>query len=92
MVANTTEQNILAHALYEIRILLSPYLGANNKDPIEVRVAAHLAYALHNEALAVAEGQHFDVEAALAKVKAIDALLNVQDGSRISQLIESGHP
>ncbi|MDP1613526.1 MAG: hypothetical protein Q8M11_20900 [Sulfuritalea sp.] len=90
MVANTTEVKVLALALHQIRVLLSPYLGSENAGPIEVRVAAHLAYALHNEALAVAEGRDFDVKAALAKVQAIDALLNVEDGSKFSRLVIAG--
>ncbi len=90
MVANKTEVKILALALHEIRVLLSPYLGSDNLGPIEVRVAAHLAYALHNEALALAEGRDFDVKEALAKVQAIDALLNVENGSQFSRSLGSG--
>jgi hypothetical protein len=67
---------ILALALYEIRLLLSPYLGQNS-HPNDIRVAAHLAYALHNEALAVFEGTTFNPQAALAKVEAIDHIVKV---------------
>jgi hypothetical protein len=49
-----------------------------------------LAYALHDEALAVMEGNSFDIEAALAKVEAIDRILGVQDGTRISAAIRGG--
>ena len=90
MITNTTEEKILAHALYEIRTLLSSYLGSENSGPIEVRVAAHLAYALHNEAIAVGEGRSFDVNAALAKVAAIDTILNTEDGSKFSRYVSSG--
>jgi len=89
MVASATEVKILALALHQIRVLLSAYLGSANGGPIEVRVAAHLAYALHNEALALAEGEGFDVETALAKVQAIDGLLNVDDGSKFSRFVSS---
>jgi hypothetical protein len=84
---HAAEEKILAHAIQEIRQLLSPYLGSENKGPLEVRVAAHLAYALHNEAIALIEGSNFDVEAALKKVVSIDNILNVQDGSRLARLI-----
>ena len=92
MAANSDEEKILAHALFEIRVLLSSYLGSNNSGPMEVRVAAHLAYALHNEALAIMEGRDFDIKAALEKVAAIDSILKVQDGSRIVQLMRLGKP
>lgn len=61
MIEMTDEQKAIhtkavALALYQIRILLSDYLGSQNEGDIVVRQAAHLAYALHNEALAVVEG------------------------------------
>ena len=51
-----TQTKILAQALFEIRLLLSNYLGSDNSADLCVRLAAHLAYALHNEALSVMEG------------------------------------
>ena len=54
-----SQAKILAQAIYEIRLLLSGYLGSQNKGDTSVREAAHLAYALHNEALAVIEGKDF---------------------------------
>lgn len=51
---NSDDQaKLLAAALYEIRILLSGRVGAVDGTP-ETEAAA-IAYALHNEALAVAE-------------------------------------
>ena len=82
---STTEQRVLARALYEIRILLAGYLGSDVKADMPVRIAAHLAHALHNEAAAVVDGNGFDVKAALAKLEAIDRILNVTDGTRLSQ-------
>ena len=75
------EAKMLALALYEIRILLSSYLGSENSGPIEVRTAAHLAYALHNEALAMLEGRSINIQDALDKVRAIDGILNVNVGA-----------
>ena len=85
---NPTEAKVLAQALYEIRGLLASYLGSNAKDPLEVRVAAHLAYALHNEALAVIRGQAFDVHAARAKVRIIDGVLGVDEGAHFANKFE----
>jgi hypothetical protein len=42
---NEAETKLIAKALYEIRVLLSSYIGEENKGPPEVRLAAHLAYA-----------------------------------------------
>lgn len=81
---NNAEISLVANALYEIRLLLSPYLGSDNDAPMEVRVAAHIAYALHNEALAVASGQGFDVAAAIGNVRRIDSILSVTEGTRLA--------
>ena len=78
------ETRIIAGALYEIRLLLSAYLGRENEAPAEVRFAAHLAYALHNEALASMAGTGFDIDAALNKVASIDGILSTADGKRLA--------
>jgi hypothetical protein len=75
MSQDSQESILLAKALYEIRLLLAPYLGSTCEADIPVREAAHLAYALHNEALAVTEERGFDLEAANAKVAAIKNVL-----------------
>jgi hypothetical protein len=62
---NTHSQaKILAQGIYEIRQLLSGFLGSENAGEPCVRRAAHLAYALHNEALAVIDGGTFDASKA----------------------------
>jgi hypothetical protein len=82
MTVDTTDQGkLLAKALYEIRLLLSSYVGTSVDGDMSVRIAAHIAYALHNEALAVSEGRAFDFPAAVSKIKAIDGLL----GQRVSE-------
>jgi hypothetical protein len=48
-------------------------------------LAAHLAYALHNEALALSAGNGFDLSAALKRVAAIDNFLDGGDGSRLAR-------
>jgi len=83
MKIDSAEARLLANALYEIRVLLSPYIGSEVDAPMEVRMAAHLAYALHNEALAITEGSSFDIDAALRKVSAIDKILQVDGAARL---------
>jgi len=85
MSQENAEVRLLANALYEIRILLGSYLGSENEAPMDVRVAAHIAYALHNEALAVAAGENFDLSVAIKKVEAIDSILRVTEGTRLAR-------
>lgn len=84
MSIDKTEVRLIANALYEIRLLLSPYLGSENDASRDVRLAAHLAYALHNEAAALIDSEKFDVEAALRKVAAIDNTVPGNDGGRLA--------
>jgi len=72
---NTHSQaKILAQGIYEIRQLLSAFLGSENAGDPCVRRAAHLAYALHNEALAVIDGGTFDASKAVDNVRAVDRM------------------
>ena len=77
----STHSKAVALALYQIRVLLSGYLGSQVEADIQVRQAAHLAYALHNEALALVEGGRFDIEAVDRRLAAVDRML----GSEFSQ-------
>ena len=79
------ETRLIANALYEIRSLLASYVGSGSEAPTEVRFAAHLAYALHNEASASAAGIGFDLDAALKKVAAIDDILGTSEGRRLAK-------
>ena len=47
---------IMAAAIYEIRLLLANYLGSDCDADPDVRLAAHLSYALHNDASAIMNG------------------------------------
>ncbi len=82
---DATEVKLLAYALYQIEILLGAHLGSQNTSPTELRVAAHLAYALHNDALAILEDRSFDLKTALAKLDAIDGIVGTKDGSYFHQ-------
>lgn len=76
---------ILAQVLYEIRLLLPNYLGSQNEGDPAVRRAAHLAYALHNEALAILEGKTFDCNQALAAVRRVDGMFGENYASRLEK-------
>ena len=76
MESEKNQNKLIALALYEIRLLLSSKLGSENDADKSTRVAAHLSYALHNEALAVIEGKDFNIEEALSKIKSIDSILS----------------
>ncbi len=75
---------LLAAALYEVRLLLGAYLGSNNEADESIREAAHLSYALHNEAEAVSRGGDFDLDAAIRRVEAIEKIL---PGSTVSKRV-----
>ena len=83
------ETELLAAALLQIRMLLADCLGSVNDAPLQTRIAAHLAYALHNEAEAISDGRSVDVDAALARIAAIDFVLGVEDGKRFVQNFHS---
>jgi hypothetical protein len=74
MPSNQVQIKVFAQAIYEIQVLLAGYLGSQNSADLAVREAAHLAYALHNEALAVLSGKHLDVEASLSRIRAVDRI------------------
>ncbi len=75
----------MAAAIYEIRVLLSAFLGSENKGDTSVRLAAHLSFALHNEAEDIINGNDFDLDSALEKIKAAEKIVgsNYVDGFEI---------
>ena len=75
---NELQVKVLAQAVYEIRLLLGGYLESGVEGDPAVRQAAHLAYALHNEALAMLSGGTFDILAALTRLDAVDKNLGSQ--------------
>lgn len=75
MPSSESDIKLLAKAVYETRLLLSGYLGSSNEGDAAVRQAAHLSYALHNEALAVIEGRGFELRAATRRIRAIDSII-----------------
>ena len=81
---NSPQAKILAQGIYEIRLLLSAYLGSQNEGDPLVRRAAHLAYALHNDALAVIEDGTFDSTEAVDRIRAVDAMFQENFASRFA--------
>lgn len=77
-----SQTQILAQGIYEIRLLLSHYLGSENVGDPSVQRAAHVAYALHNEAIAVIEGRSFDCATAMEKIRAVDRMFHETFASR----------
>ena len=71
-----------------MRLLLSSYLGSQTVADIKVRQAAHLAYALHNEALAVVEDRGFDPIAAVQRLKAVDVMLGSEFSAIFGALLD----
>ena len=69
------QEKLLALAVYEIRLLLAGHLGSQSTSELPVRAAAHLAYALHNEADNVIQGGSFDTQQAIARLGAVDRML-----------------
>ena len=72
---------LMAAAIFEIRVLLAKHLGSESDSNDCDRMAAHLAYALHNDALAILEGGGvFDVGAAQARIISAEAVVGSEYG------------
>lgn len=82
-----THDQVLAFAVYEIRLLLANHLGSDSTSDPPVRAAAHLAYALHNQADAVLQGGAFDPQQAAAALGEVDRLLATDFQIRLSQAV-----
>lgn len=74
MTSTVDQEKILAFAVYELRLLLAGHLGSNADGDPSVRTAAHLAHALHNQALAVLEGRSFNSDEAVEAIARVDQM------------------
>jgi len=83
-----TQEQVLAFAVYEIRLLLSGHLGSDSTSESSVRIAAHLAYALHNQADAALHGGTFDPQTAAASLGAVDRMFGTNLQARLSDATE----
>lgn len=70
------QTKILARTLYEIRVLLANYLGSTAEGDPAVRYAAHLAYALHNQALELLDNKSFNVNEAINQITVVDKMFS----------------
>ena len=80
-----SQAQLLAFAVYEIRLLLGAHLGSDSTSDLSVRTAAHLAYALHNEADSILHGGSFDVQRAVERLGAVDNLFASNLESRLME-------
>lgn len=89
MDSKDAQLKVMAQAVYELRGLLSGYLGNRNPETLYESVSAHLAYALHNEALAIIEDrpEDFNLDDAINKIKRVDEMYGEQFGERFQNLI-----
>lgn len=62
-------------------------LESQSTSPIEIHVAARLANALHNEALAILDGKGFKTQAALEEIRAMVRLLEENMTSRFEDYV-----
>lgn len=88
MVNAPDQHQILAFALYELRLLLAGQLAPDSSAEPAVRAAAHLAYALHNQALAVLEGRSFDTGQAIEAIRRVDNQFGENFLQQLSEAID----
>jgi hypothetical protein len=86
MTATTDQAKILAFAVFELRLLLAGHLGTNAVGEPSVRAAAHLAYALHNQALAVLEGRQFNPTEAIEAIARVDQMFGENFVQQLSEI------
>ena len=83
------QTQILAFAVYQLRLLLANHLGSTTAADPAVRAAAHLAYALHNQALSVLEGKPFDTSEAIEAIAGVDKLVGENFLQQLAEI--TGH-
>jgi hypothetical protein len=84
---DVTHNQLLAFAVYEIRQLLAHHLGSDDTPDPAVKAAAHLAYALHNQADAILQGRTFDPKQAIESLSAVDRMLATNFQARLLQSV-----
>jgi hypothetical protein len=80
------QEKIFAAAIYEIRLLLSGYLGSVNDGDLVVRQAAHLACALHNHALQFLQGEVIDLVTVRSAMSRADEMLGSNHVLRFAEI------
>jgi hypothetical protein len=89
MDSKDVQLKVLAQAVYELKGLLANHLGNRDPETQCESVSAHLAYALHNEALAIIEDrpEDFNVDVAINKIKRVDEMYGEQFGDRFQKIV-----
>lgn len=87
MSLQSANEKILARVVFELRVLLSSHINDGASEQTRINVAAHLAYALHNQALAVLEGKTFDVENALESISQVDRKFGEHFSERFAEAV-----
>jgi hypothetical protein len=82
----THQEKLLAHVMFEMRVLLSNHINAQDA-PAAVRQAADLAYALHNYAVSAMDGKEFSTKAAIDSIKGVDAKYGDTMASRVIETL-----
>ena len=82
-----TQEQVLAFAVHELRLLLAHHLGSGDSQDPAVKAAAHLSYALHNQAATVLEGGRFDPQQATRALAAVDQMLASNFEARLTQAV-----
>ena len=86
----SSQTKLLAAAIIEIRTLLSTHLGSESNADSGVRLAAHLSYALHNEARSILEGEAtFDLNIALSKINSAEQVVGTKLTDQFGTLTKS---
>lgn len=80
---------VVAHALWAIRVYLGT--GYGEEYPEKVRIAARLAYALHNDALAITNDdfKFTNLEDILSKIERIDTDLGSHLLPQFQEVLET---
>ncbi|OEC37365.1 hypothetical protein A7D25_01500 [Pseudomonas sp. 21C1] len=84
---DVTPNQLFAFAIYEIRQLLAHHLGSDDNSDPAVKAAAHLAYALHNQADVILQDRTFDPQQAIESLNAIDRMLATNFQARFLQSV-----
>ena len=79
------EKRLLAATVFELRVLLSSQLDESGATGM----AAQLAYALHNQALATLEGRPFDVAKSLADLQRLEPILGREYLQHFGQVVRN---
>ena len=82
---------ILAQAVYDLRLLLSNHLGSPFEGASSEKIAAHLSYALHNDALAIIRNREedFDIEKTIKTLNHLDSLFGNEPNSCFKNVINA---